>query len=117
MRTVILALIPVMLAPPAANAQTRPCVGCVIAHHESSEQVRANQQAVQNMLQTSMNNQLQARSNALQTHELLRSLQLSQQMNASLLDQQRILLEQQMLIQQIRARESVKRPKPPVDKS
>ena len=105
------------LIEPALAQQTTPCVGCAIARQESAAQVRANQAIVQNALQNSMNAQLQSQANALETQALLRSLQLNGAMTAGSLELRQLLLQQQIILTQIRQREAAKarrRPAKPV---
>jgi hypothetical protein len=103
----------VLLTCQAAYAQTTPCVGCAIARQQSAAQVRSNQATVSNTLQNTLNAQLQAQSNALQAQALQRSLQLNGWMNASSLELQQLLLQQQLQILQIRQRELLKAQKTP----
>ncbi len=91
--------------PLAALAQTVPCISCDIAQQNAAIQAEMNRAIVQQQLQSDLQTRLGTQQIRMQNQQLLNTLQLQSSLNQNDWAMRQILLQEQINILRLEARQ------------
>ena len=91
--------------PLAGQAQTVPCISCAIARQDAAISAATNRAIVQQQLQSDLSNRLGTQQTTLQNQQSLSTMQLQSSLNQNDWAMRQILLQEQINILKLEARQ------------